>query len=329
MNIAYVLPSSWACGGIHAAFYQANELIARGHQVTVFSPVEEAAEGFSLSAPFLTIPDESAPEQHFDVLVHVREMYRAPGALSARRNFLLLQDKDYLLVSGVKRSALLRAYADPQLHVLAVSEWLAEFVREKCANNNVRVIGNGVDLRQFSPDPRPRERMRLLIEGDFPDPMRNVIAAIEVASRVRQHQKVEVWALGRRFVTPGSLADRVFENPPEDQIPGIYQQCDLLIKTAIIEGFGRPYLEAMACGCVPATYASGGLADFCRHDENSLVTGVGNVSLLVWHILRFLGDERLRSKLRTNAIATARSMPWSRVADKLEEAFRRGLEELS
>jgi glycosyltransferase involved in cell wall biosynthesis len=327
MNIAYVLPSSWACGGIHAVYYQANELISRGHKVTIFSPVMEAAEGFPLKAPFRTIPEGSAPAEKFDVLVHVREMYRMPGALGAGKNFLLLQDKDHLLVSGVKRSALLRDYADPQLHILAVSEWLAEFVREKCANNNVQVIGNGVDAGRFFPDPAPRDGMRLLIEGDFPDPMRNVIEAIEVANRVRQHQKVQIWALGRRFATPGTTVDAVFENASEDQIPGIYRQCDLLIKTAIIEGFGRSFLEAMACGCVPATYASGGLAEFCRHDENSLVTGVGNVSLLVWHILRFLGDERLRSRLRANAIAAARSMPWSRVAEKLEKAFRRGLGE--
>jgi glycosyltransferase involved in cell wall biosynthesis len=327
MNIAYILPTSWACGGIHAAFYQANELIGRGHQVTIFAPAEEAAEGFALAAPIRPIPEESAPERHFDVLVHVREVYPTSRALHARSSFLLLQDKDHLLVSGVKRSALLRTYADPALNLVTVSEWLAEFVREKCANSNVWVIGNGVDLGRFSPDPKPREGIRLLIEGDFPDPMRNVIEAIEVANRVRQHQKVEVWAVGRRFATPGSLVDKVFENPPEDQMPRIYQQCDLLIKTAIIEGFGRPFLEAMACGCVPATYASGGLAEFCRNDENSLVTGVGNLSLLVWHILRFLGDELLRSKLRANAIATARSMPWSRVAEKLEAAFRRGLGE--
>ena len=327
MNIAYVLPTSWACGGIHAVFYQANELIARGHQVTVFSPVEEAAEGFPLAAPFRTIPQNDAAEERFDVLVHVREMYRMPGAFNARGNFLLLQDKDHLLVSGVKRSSLLRAYADPKLHVLAVSQWLADFVREKCANNNVHVVGNGVDAARFSPDPEPREGTRLLIEGDYPDPMRNVSEAIEVAGRVRQHQKVQVWALGRRFATPGPVVEKVFEDPSEDQLRGIYRKCDLLVKTAIIEGFGRPFLEAMACGCVPATYASGGLAEFCRHDENSLVTGVGNVSLLVWHILRFLADEQLRSRLRANAIATARSMPWSRVAEKLESAFRRGLGE--
>jgi len=327
MDIAYVLPTSWACGGIHAVYYQANELIARGHGVTVFSPVAEAAEGFPLKAQFRTIPAPSAAAEQFDVLVHVREMYRMPGAICARRNFLLLQDKDHLLVSGAKRSALLRDYADPSLNILAVSEWLAQFVREKCANNNVQIIGNGVDAGRYFPDEVRRERMRLLIEGDFPDPMRNVIEAIEVANRVRQHQRVQIWALGRRFATPGKTVDAVFENASEDQIPGIYRQCDLLIKTAIIEGFGRPFLEAMACGCVPATYASGGLAEFCRHDENSLVTGVGNVSLLVWHILRFLGDERLRDRLRANAIQTARSMPWSRVAEKLESAFRRGLGE--
>ncbi len=50
---------------------------------------------------------------------------------------------------------------------------------------------------------------------------------------------------------------------------------------------------------------------------------------MVWHILHFLAHPQLRCRLQANAIATARSLPWSRVADNLEHAFRRGLEEPS
>lgn len=194
-------------------------------------------------------------------------------------------------------------------------------MRDRCGNSRVSVIGNGVDLSRFYPNPMPRERFRLLIEGNFPDPNKNVLDALEIASRVRQHQNVEVWAMGRRFISAGSLVDRVFEDPAPNVIPEIYQQCDLLIKTSIMEGFGLPHLEAMACGCVPVTYSSGGVLDFCKHNENSLVAGVGNIPLMVWHILRCLSDSGLRARLQENAVATARSHSWSSVAQQIESIF--------
>lgn len=85
----------------------------------------------------------------------------------------------------------------------------------------------------------------------------------------------------------------------------------------------------MRIAYVLASSWSCGPSDFCRHNENSLVTGVGNIPLMVWHILHFLAHPQLRCRLQANAIATARSLPWSRVADNLEHAFRRGLEEPS
>jgi glycosyltransferase involved in cell wall biosynthesis len=321
MKIAYAVPMIWTCGGILAVFHHLNELGDRGHEASLFAPDHDPLDWFPLQAPITTFSVNSEVETTFDVVVFVGDVFRKVHFPNARQQFLLLQDKDYLWVGPGDRTALLHAYADPRYHILAVSHWLADFVRDLRGNSRVSVIGNGVDLSRFYPNPTPRERFRLLIEGNFPNPKKNVLDAIEIASRVRQHESVEVWALGQHLMSAGSLVDRVFENPAQDTIPWIYQQCDLLIKTPVMEGFGLPQLEAMACGCVPATYSSGGVLDFCRHNENSLVAGVGNLPLMVWNIRRFLRDPGLRSRLQANAVATARSRPWSRVAEHLESIF--------
>jgi glycosyltransferase involved in cell wall biosynthesis len=185
------------------------------------------------------------------------------------------------------------------------------------------VIGNGVDLARFSPASEPREQFRLLIEGNFPDKNKNILESVEIANRVRQYHPVQIWAFGKRFSWPGKILDRAVEDPPQSEIPRFYQSCDVLIKTSLMEGFGLPHLEAMACGCIPVTYASGGVLDFCRHEHNSLVTGVGNVPMMVRNILRLIVDAGLRRMLGRNAVATAQSMSWSAVADRLERALER------
>jgi O-antigen biosynthesis protein len=326
MKITYVVPMTWACGGILAPFHQVNELRARGHEVTVFAPSPEPVRWFPLEVPLLSIPHRGEEVVQSDLAVFVGDTIRHPDFIRCHRRFLLLQGKDYLRTAQMNRATLLQAYGRPENHILAVSDWLAHFIREKCGKSRVHVIGNGVDTVRFFPVPERRPTPRLLIEGNLPDAIKNVIDAIETASRVRQHRAVEVWALAHRFTRPGSLVDRIFEDPPQSDIPGIYQQCDLLLKTSVMEGFGLPHLEAMACGCVPATYASGGVLDFCRHGVNSLVTGVGNLPQLVGHVLRFLNDDGLHERLRANALVTAREWSWQRVADRLEKAFHCELE---
>jgi O-antigen biosynthesis protein len=326
MKIAYVLPMTWACGGIYAPLSQVNALTARGHKVIVFAPEDSRIDWFPLAAPIQ--PHSEKPiEEYFDAVVYVGDTFAVHAFSSARQKFLLLQGKDHLWTTRAKRNQLLQGYSDPQYCILAVSGWLADFVREKCDNPRVSIIGNGVDISRFFPAPAPREKFRILLEGNFPDRNKNVIAAIEIAGRVRQHFPIEVWAMARRFTSAGELVDRVLLDPPADEIPGIYQQCDAVLKTSILEGFGLPHLEAMACGCVPITYASGGVMDFCQHGENSLIAGVGNLPSLLGHMLHFLSDTELRTRLIAGALATARSHTWDRVADALGHAFADGLEE--
>jgi glycosyltransferase involved in cell wall biosynthesis len=319
MKISYLVPMTWACGGILAPFSQVNALVAKGHDVTVYAPKGGTVDWFPLAAPLKPFPEFSAGMQ--DAVVFVGDTFTAADLVFARHKFLLLQGKDHVWTTAAKRRELLKGYANPQFHILAVSTWLAEFVREKCDNPRVTVIGNGVDTTRFCPAREPRDGFRLLIEGNFPDKNKNVIEALEAASRIRQIKPVEIWAMGRRFVSTGSLVDRVLLDPPANQVAGAYQQCDALLKTSIMEGFGLPHLEAMACGCIPVTYASGGISDFCRHGENSLVTGVGNIPALVWNTIRLTSDTDLRRQLQTGALATARSMTWDRVAERLEQAL--------
>jgi O-antigen biosynthesis protein len=320
MRIAYVVPMTWACGGILAPFHQANALARRGHDVTVLAPEGSDASWFPLQVPIVLFPD--TPPGPFDAAIFVGSSFTQVRPFESKRRILLVQGMDHLWMGQADRDVLFRAMQDPGFGAIAVSNWLADFLRDRFGKDPVPVVGNGVDLARFHPSHEPREVIRILVEGNIPDANKNVLEAVEAAHRVRQFHPVEIWGMGRRFEQAGRLLTELFLDPPQGRIPEIYSSCDILLKSSLMEGFGMPHLEAMACGCVPVTYASGGVVDFCRHGENSLVAGVGNLPRLVDLVLRFLGDPSLRLRLRDGAIATARERSWESVGAQLEEALR-------
>jgi len=319
VRIAYALPMTWACGGILVPLYHARELGRRGHVVTLLTPGGEAVDWFEHGAAVGSLGEEHA----CDTAVFAGDTLRFGDRFPGARRFALVQGKDHLTLPRARRRILLDLLAQPGLHVIAVSTWLAESVRDRAPGTPVTVLGNGIDLEHFSPEPGARRRARILVEGGFPDPTKNVIDAIEAASRIRGYFPAEVWGLGRRFAAADGLVDRVFEDPPQASIPDIYRQCDILLKSSLLEGFGLPHLEAMATGCIPVTYASGGVLDFCRHEVNSLVCGVGSVPLLVWNGLRVLADDALADRLRAGGLATAQARAWPRIVDALEALLLR------
>jgi len=55
------------------------------------------------------------------------------------------------------------------------------------------------------------------------------------------------------------VADRITELPfvPEELLPAVYSACDVLVQPSLVEGFGYPVAEAMACG-TPVVCSDGG-----------------------------------------------------------------------
>lgn len=91
---------------------------------------------------------------------------------------------------------------------------------------------------------------------------------------------------------------------------GIYASCDVLLKMSRIESFAYPPLEAMACACTVVLGEVRGGIDYAVHEENVLKVPMGDVAAARAAVLRLLGDEPLRDKLRRQGLATARRWTW-------------------
>ena len=114
-----------------------------------------------------------------------------------------------------------------------------------------------------------------------------------------------------------------------DQLPAEYAQACVTLFTSEIEheAFGLVAAEAMACGSLVVSTAVGGNAEICRNEENCLTYQAGDSAGLAAQLRRLATDAKLRARLGSAALETARQLTLARQVTELERLFTAEIEE--
>lgn len=100
-------------------------------------------------------------------------------------------------------------------------------------------------------------------------------------------------------------------------LPELYAHMDVFVLPSLIEGFGLTALEAMACG-VPVIVSENTFgSDIVIDGHNGYVVPIRDVDAIVDRVRALANDQSLRSRMGSNARATAEQYSW--------EAFGRRL----
>ena len=116
--------------------------------------------------------------------------------------------------------------------------------------------------------------------------------------------------------------DRFFHRIPYHEVPSIYKQCHILLKTSLLESFSYPPLEMMATGGCVVALANDGNIEYLKNEVNCLFYPEKNLQEAKNCIYKIIEDENLRNRLIENGIKCADERNWEEIEKDIMIAYQ-------
>jgi hypothetical protein len=239
MKIYYCFDQLILCGGVLVPFEHCQGLVKLGCDARIIS------KGFNyeLQKYYPTVKvcgfEELNNLEENDVLINCwwpqcEELEKYKG-----RKIQFIQGNDLKSYTGQDwKDRCLATRRKENWELMAVSQYAGEWTGREFA-----IIPNGINDRFFIKHNLERD-IDALIEGND-EPNKNIMFSINEAKK-DGHKKI-VW-MGRE--THPIEGVESITNPPQEEIPKIYQRAKHFYKHSLSEGFCLPLAEAIVSGCV-------------------------------------------------------------------------------
>lgn len=334
------LPPHSRGGAGHFTIGLCSSLARRGHRVTIFShdpapagapfDVVQLPGGASRTAP-LTFPLQirEIDVRPFD-LVHaqgddqllrhrgrpvVRTLHGSSLDEAVANGLRGLSPKHLLLHGwfyGGELAAAMRADA-----VVGVSSAAARHLPR-----HAETIPNGIETAFFVPDGTPKSTVpSILFVGELDSRKRGRWLARIFTERIRpQAPGAELWlvspdrAEGPGIVNLGSVDERALADA--------YRRAWVMCLPSAYEGFGRPYVEAMAAGTAVAASRNAGALEVLDGGRYGVIASDDR---LADALIDLLSQREKRDALSRAGLQRARQYDWSAVTAAYERVYERVL----
>lgn len=336
-------PDRAKTGGVaYVAHRQANALAHRGHEVTVFSVDEPPADACYLVRRITS----SRPDNPFRAWIWLWRLafrYRTQDfsgfdIIHAHGNNALIRTGDRPLVRTLHGASLAEAIHAPTWKrrlwylSLTLSE-LREVSRASkvvavsaCTGQFVQgidlVIPNSVDTELFSPGPNLNHQHRhnhpaILFVGTLSGRKRGQMLLDLFQNQIRPAlPKAELWMVAERKIqAPGVVC---FMNPDERALADLYRRAWVFCLPSTYEGFGIPYIEAMACGTPVVATPNAGARELLEEGKWGVLAQPFELGST---LLSLLNDPHRRRSLAQRGLQRAKAFAQDRVVDAYEELF--------
>jgi glycosyltransferase involved in cell wall biosynthesis len=330
--ISYYLPSGSKIGVGYQVHALANAMVDRGHRVTVFSACEASSgaryttETVSLSGSNRTfkfaLELRHVDWSRFDVLHAHGDDYwlwgrHVPAHVRTLHGSCL---SEALHIRGARERM--------RMLMLGLSELLATFVADEsvAVSENTRrwmpwvrrVIPNGIDLSRFRAGDRS-ERPSILFVGTYEWRKRGKLLADVFERQVLPRlPNAELWMVAED--APPRRSVTVFGRVSDDQLSDLYGRAWVFCLPSSYEGFGIPYVEAMAAGCPVIATRNPGAVEVTRNGRDGVLTDETNLGVT---LVKMLVSSTDRAQFAEAGSRRAQDFGIHRVAETYEDLYRR------
>lgn len=316
----------------------ARALVARGHHVTVFSQ-DPAPDGAPYQVQRVPVrADRWAPIQfpfvvrrcdfsRFDV-IHAQgddQWLRRRGLPPVVRTMhgTALAEAWFNGVIGRSPRRLL-------MHLwFFVSEWVAALratALVAVSADTLRfypragdVIPNGVELRGLFPDPASKSAHPTVLFIGEVDSRKRGRVLIDAMNTVRSTlPDAELWLVGPDTITSPGV--RSWGRVDDATLQRLLRSAWVMCLPSAYEGFGRPYVEAMASGTAVVATPNPGAREVLRDGALGMIVPESHVAATLLTLLQS-PDERAR--LERAALAEVHRYDWPAVASQYETVYTR------
>lgn len=330
----YYLPTGSKIGVGYQTHYYANALAKRGHDVTVFSPHPRPADAL-YAAEVVPVGKQLRTFRfawnlrrydwmRFDVLHAMTDDYWQMGRPRPRHIRTLHGScfVEAIHVPGAKEKL--------RMALLALSEHVATLVADKTvaiSANTLRffpqvkqVIPCGVDTTTFRPGPAKSAHPTVLFVGTLQRRKRGWLMLKVFQEEIRpRFPDAELWMVcNDPAEAPGVT---MFPWATEAALVALFQQAWVFCLPSSYEGFGVPYIEALACGTPVVATPNLGAKEVLANGEYGLLTPPRELGAV---LCRLLSDPAERQRMADWGLRRAAEFSWDAIVDAYEPLYASG-----
>ncbi len=199
------------------------------------------------------------------------------------------------------------------IEYLTISKWCQNWLKDDF-KTVAKYAPNGIDLSIFPTRKRTfHGKVKILIEGNCKDHYKNVDESFKITNQLDK-DKYEIHYLSyEKEPKSWYQVDKFYHKVPHDEVGKIYNECDILVKTSILESFSYPPLEMMATGGFVVALQNDGNKEYLKDRENCLIYEQGNIDDAISKIEELTSNKKLRDYLERNGFKTVKSREWKKI----------------
>lgn len=308
-------------GGVMVALRHASILQDAGYQVGLLSLFDQTNEFSYLKHSFPILPfDNNKLDAHIDCGVATMwptvKLLDDVRCIKKKKYLVQNYEIDFYDFKDSNKIEASRSYSYPFDYV-TISKWCKEWLKSEF-HQDATWIYNGIDIEQYRPHKRElKNKIRILIEGDSSSVHKNVDEAFLVTNKL-DSSKYEIWYMSYNAKPKDWYrVDKFLHRVPYEEVQKVYADCDILLKTSILESFSYPPIEMMATGGYVVALLNDGNKEYLENEKNCLIYPNGDIDKAIHCIERIVSDQALRDILYTNGINTAKSRDWNLIKDSI------------